>query len=182
MELKRLWDLVWSAPKPTKAPAPTGNARPIGASQPIVRRETTPQPAPVGSVRTVEAPQRVVARREPTPAPAPALPVSSPPCGVGLGKVARPSTPAPASAPVGTGRTVEIPQPTSVRREPTPASAQHRQVPRMPRPPAEEQARQFLAWLKVRFGGERLFAWYMEWSFTRASAPKKDGGEDRGIS
>jgi hypothetical protein len=46
--------------------------------------------------------------------------------------------------------------------EPTPASAQHPPIPRMPRPPADEQARQFLAWLKARYGGERVFASHLK--------------------
>jgi hypothetical protein len=46
--------------------------------------------------------------------------------------------------------------------EPTPASAQHPPIPRMPRPPADEQARQFLAWLKARYFWERVFASHLK--------------------
>jgi hypothetical protein len=46
--------------------------------------------------------------------------------------------------------------------EPTPASVQHPPIARMPRPPADEQAQQFLAWLKARYGGQRQFAWYLK--------------------
>ena len=62
--------------------------------------------------------------------------------------------------------------------EPAPVSAHP--ASKMPCPPPERQARQFLSWLKKRYAGRRVFAHHLQGRFSPASAATRDGGRGHG--